>query len=55
MMEEAARRNERAAAIAALAALETQTRALLPALEEALRPGGLASESQPETPTAPEG
>jgi len=54
-LEEAARRNERAAAIAALAALETQTRALLPALEEALRPGGLASESQPETPTAPEG
>ena len=54
-LEEAARRNERTAAIAALAALETQTRALLPALEEALRPNGLACESQPGAPTAPEG
>jgi CheY-like chemotaxis protein/HPt (histidine-containing phosphotransfer) domain-containing protein len=54
-LEEAARRSERAAAIAALAALETQTRALLPALEEALRPGGLACESQPGAATAPGG
>lgn len=54
-LEEAARRNERTAATTALVALETQTRALLPALEEALRPGGLACESQPGVPTAPEG
>ena len=54
-LEEAARRNERTAATTALVALETQTRALLPALEEALRPGGLACESQPGGPTAPEG
>jgi len=54
-LEEAARRSERTAASAALAALETQTRALLPALEEALRPGGLAYENPPAAPTAAEG
>jgi CheY-like chemotaxis protein/HPt (histidine-containing phosphotransfer) domain-containing protein len=54
-LEEAARRSERAPAKAALAALEMQTRALLPALEEALRPGGLACESQPGARTTPEG
>jgi HPt (histidine-containing phosphotransfer) domain-containing protein len=41
-LENAARSGEAGAAAQALAALETKTRALLPALEAALRPGGLA-------------
>ena len=41
-LEQAARSQTHAVASGALAGLETQTRALLPALEEALRPGGLA-------------
>ena len=54
-LENAARSGDAGAAAKAFAALETQTRALLPALEEALRPGGLADDSQPGAPTAPGG
>ena len=54
-LENAARSRDAGAAAKAFAALETQTRALLPALEEALRPGGLADDSQPGAPTAPGG
>lgn len=41
-LENAARHGDAGAAAKAFASLEMQTRALLPALEEALRPGGLA-------------
>lgn len=41
-LESAARHGEAAAAATALADLENKTRALLPALEDALQPGGLA-------------
>ncbi len=41
-LEQAARSQASAVASGALASLETKTRALLPALEAALRPGGLA-------------
>jgi HPt (histidine-containing phosphotransfer) domain-containing protein len=50
-LENAARSGDAGAAAKAFAALETQTRALLPALEEALRPGGLAFENPPDVPT----
>lgn len=52
-LENAARSGDAGAAAKALAALETQTRALLPALEEALLPGGLACENPPDTLATP--